>query len=321
MVSRVSARRIPAPGRHRISNASRALVATALLGWLVLGTVAGGLAAPAATPEGTVKTFLRTVYARDYPGAYALISAEDRTVKTKEAYVRENGAFTGVTLKMARALASLIRFERVRTVREGDRATVTFRAILPNADAPEIQTLLLEFDDERLAALSVAERRARVRQLQAMAREGRLPVIVSEHEQWELVREDGVWRVFLNWAGAVTVRFEAMTTADLPWAFAPVQPVIRAKPGETLQAYYRVKNLGDQEITGKARHVLDPPEETGHLQIVSCFCFLQQTLKPGEEQRLPVTFRVDYELPGAIRELRVRYEFYPLDRFPEGERR
>lgn len=64
-----------------------------------------------------------------------------------------------------------------------------------------------------------------------MAEAGRLPAIVGEDEKWELVREDRMGRVFLNWAGAALVRFEAATMAGLPWEFTPVQPVVRAKPG------------------------------------------------------------------------------------------
>ena len=88
-------------------------------------------------------------------------------------------------------------------------------------------------------------------------------------------------------------------------------------PGETLQTFYRVKNLSDREITGKAKHILDPPEETSYLEVVFCFCFLQQTLDPGEEQELPVVFRLNYEVPDSIRQMRVRYEFYPIEKFPE----
>ena len=33
-----------------------------------------------------------------------------------------------------------------------------------------------------------------------------------------------------------------------------------------------------------------------------------------------VVFRVNYDLPDSIREMRVRYEFYPIDKFPRGQR-
>ena len=293
----------------------RPLWAVALGGFLLF-TPLSTRADQAAAPEEVVKTYLRAVYAREYGAAYDWISLEDRKVKTAEEYLRENGAFSGAPLELARTLASLVRFENTKVATAGDRATVTGKVIYPNANDPAIQDLLLEFDEERLTALSPAERAARVDQLRQMARSGRLPVIVGEHEQWELIREDGSWRVFLNWAGAVIVRFEGIIQAGLPWEFTPVQPVVRATPGETLRMFYRVKNLADRRITGKARHTMDPSEETGYLEIVTAFCFLQQTLNPGEAQELPVVFRVNSEIPESIREIRIRYEFYPLDRFP-----
>lgn len=312
--------RVDRPGRSPGGGRSRRAVAASLAGLLAMLPVSassGARGAAAASPEAALTAYLRAVYARDYAAAYDWVSAEDRTVKTREDYVRENGAFSGAALELSRALASLIRFRNLQTKTAGDRATVTLRAVLPDANAPAIQTLLLEFDEERLAALSPAARTALVKRLREMARTGRLPTIVGENEQWELVRGAGGWRVSLNWAGAVAVRFEAETKAGLPWAFAPVQPLVRAIPGETLRTYYRARNLSDHETTGKARHVLEPPEDTGALEIISCFCFLRRTLKPGEEDLLPVVFRVSYDLPASIKEIRVRYEFYPLDQFPE----
>ncbi len=287
---------------------------------LVLASNSGWSPGSADSTQKTLTAYLRAVYARDYRAAYEWISLEDRKLKTKGEYVREKGAFSGTALDLSLALASLIRFENVRTMVEGNRATVTLKATLPDANAPEVQKLLLEFDEERLAALSPAERSAIVGQLREMSRTGRLPVITGEHERWELVREGGHWRLSLNWAGAVVVRFEAVTKVGLPWEFTPLQPIVRAIPGETLQTYYRVKNRSDREVTGKARHILTPPAERGYLQIISCFCFLQQTLKPGQEERLPVVFRVNYDIPTSIKNIRVRYEFYPLEKFPEGTR-
>ncbi len=298
---------------------TRVLGTVTLVGMLVLSAFFWPIQASAATPEETLTVYLTTVYANDYPAAYEWISQQDQRVKTKAEYVREKDALSGVALEFASVLASLIRFENFQTKITGNRATVTFKVILPNANVPAIQELVLEFDQERLDALSLAEHAERVDALRKMIKTEQLPVIIGEHEQWELVREGGSWRVFLNWAGAVEVRFEAATKAGLPWEFVPAQPVVHAMPGETLKTFYRVKNLSDREITGKAKHILDPPEETSYLEVVFCFCFLQQTLDPGEEQELPVVFRVNYEVPDSIRQMRVRYEFYPIEKFPEKE--
>lgn len=80
------------------------------------------------------------------------------------------------------------------------------------------------------------------------------------------------------------VRFEGVTKADLPWEVVPVQPVLRIKPGDTLHTSYRVKNLSHREGSATARHILDPSEKTGHLQIVSWFAFIRQTLEAGESK-------------------------------------
>jgi hypothetical protein len=302
--------------RERISRwRRRGLAVLALLAGTSVGATQP--AAPTQAPEAVLRSHLEAVYARDYPGAYDWIAPEDRALKTREEYARENGTFTGVALEVSRALGALMRFEDVKTTIEGDRATVTLKAILPNANAPEVEGLLLDFDETRLAALTPADRQARLETLREMARAGRLPVVVGESERWELVRAEGSWRVALNWAGAVLVRFEAVTKEGLPWDFEPVRPVIRAKPGETLRTAYRVRNRADREITAKARHVLDPPEETGQLEIVACFCLLQQTLGPGESREVPVVFRVSYDLADTTKEMRVRYEYYPLEKFPE----
>lgn len=291
-----------------------------VLGLLALLMISSARAASAATPEEVLKTYLAAIYARDYTTAYAQIWSEDRTLKTKEEYIQENGAFSGAALELSRTLASHIRYEDLRTTMEGDRAIVTFKAILPDANDPSIDNVVLGFDEHKLAALSASELKAILDTLDAMAKSGRLPVVVGENERWDLVREGGAWRLFLNWAGAVLVHFEAVTKAGLPWEFAPVQSEVRAKPGETLQTSYRVKNLSDRQITGKAQHILKPAEERGYLEIVTCFCFLQQTLNPGEEQLLPVIFRMNYEVPSSLKEMWVRYEFYPLEQFPKDAR-
>ncbi|MGH7474441.1 MAG: hypothetical protein ACREJW_10900, partial [Candidatus Methylomirabilales bacterium] len=103
---------------------------------LLLVTIQSSEAARAAAPEEVVKTYLRAVYARDYRAAYGWISLEDRKVKTDEEYLRENGAFSGAPLELARTLASLVRFENTKMVIAGDRATVTGKVIYPNANDP-----------------------------------------------------------------------------------------------------------------------------------------------------------------------------------------
>jgi len=274
----------------------------------------------AATPEAVLKAYLAALYARNSASAYGLISLADRKLKPDADYLREHPSLSGAALELATALASHIRYERLRTVVEGDRATVAFTAIVPDANHPAIDALVLGFDEKRLAARSPAERRRILEQIEEMERAGRLPVVAGESERWELLRENGTWRVFLNWAGAPVIRFTAAVKAGLPWSFEAAEPLIRATPGEMLRTSYLVKNLSHRTITAKARDILEPPDASRYLEIITCFCAVEQTLEPGESQQLPVVFRVAVDAPESMREMSVHYEFYPVDRFPSSRR-
>lgn len=293
-------------------------LAAVLVAWLMLALPSAAHAAFAAQPpEETLEAYLRAIYARDFATAYELIAQADRELKSKRDYIKENGAFSGAALDLTTLVAAFIRFEyRSINIKGQDDATVTFRAIVPDTHDPVLRDLLLGFDQQGLKALPAGERAARGRQLRQLATTNELPLITGGEETWTLVREHGEWRVVLGWSAALEIHFDAQTMAGLPWSFAPLQPTLRVMPGETLRTYYTVKNLADTPVTAKARHVFATPEHADYLDIIHCFCYLQQTLAPGEEKQFAVVFRPSYETPDAVTELRVRYEFFPLDAFP-----
>ncbi len=289
--------------------------------WLALDvTLFSAGSAHAGAPADVLKAYLGALYAHDSRAAYRLISRADQALKGEADYVREHPDFPGAALEIATALASQIRYERLRTEIEGNRATVTFEALVPDANDPAIDALVLGFDANRLAALSPEGRRRIKQELDERRRAGRLPVAVGDAERWELVREQGAWRVFLNWARALLIRFAADVKAGLPWAFAAIQPIVRATPGEGVRTAYRITNLSDRSITAKARDSVEPPDAARYLDVITCFCFIEQTLAPGESRELPVVFRVAEDVPNAVREISLRYEFYPVERVSAGYR-
>ncbi len=282
-----------------------------------LGTAPPLVHKASAEPQEILKHYLTAVYSRDYDAAYQWVSAADREVKSREQYLRENPSFSGPALRLVRALAHQMEISNLRSVDHGEKTTLRFNLKLPDASDPSLQKIFLDFDLDRINGLSAEEGRAIERQLNNLAKNNRLPTLEGE-EQWELVKEADGWRVFLNWSGATRVLFEAKVMEGLHWRFEPVQDEVFAKPGETLQAFYRAKNLSDNTITAKARHIDEPKELTSkYLEIVQCFCFIQQTLAPGEEKEFPLVFRVNWNAPEEVKEFRVSYEFYPIDKFPK----
>jgi len=269
-------------------------------------------------PVQVLKYYLKAVYARDYRAAYERISVEDRKHKSEVDYLGENPSFLGPALELSSKLTDMIEFRNLRTEILADRATIKFSVRFPDANAPPLQKLLLEFDPDRLARLSIKEIQAVKKKLESMRGQGNLPMIEGE-DSLELARENGQWRVLLGWAGAIRVRFVADVKEGLPWEFRPVQETVLAKPGETLQTFYKVRNLSSKAITAKARHLDEPKKQAAkYLEIIQCFCFIQVTLAPGEEKELPLVFRVHWEAPKDVKEFRVTYDFYPIEKFPQG---
>ena len=93
----------------------------------------------------------------------------------------------------------------------------------------------------------------------------------------------------------VTVRFNADHARNLPWQFNPVQPSVDVKVGQDKLAFYTAENLSDEPVTGMAIFNVAPPKAGIYFAKVDCFCFIEQTLEPGQQVDMPVSFFIDPE--------------------------
>lgn len=91
----------------------------------------------------------------------------------------------------------------------------------------------------------------------------------------------------------ISVRFDANTDPDLPWQFKPLQVTQNIRIGARSFAAYSAKNLSDQPVSGRASFNVSPDAAGKYFTKVECFCFTQQTLQPGQEVRMPVTYYID----------------------------
>ena len=112
------------------------------------------------------------------------------------------------------------------------------------------------------------------------------------------------------------IRFDANVERGMPWAFKPLQVTDTVSIGGRDMAIFTAKNLSDKPITGRASFNVEPEQAGRYFNKVQCFCFTEQTLKPGEEVRMPVIYYVDPAIlqdPEAqdIEQITLSYTFHP----------
>ncbi len=91
----------------------------------------------------------------------------------------------------------------------------------------------------------------------------------------------------------VTVRFLANTNPNLPWRFQPEVDSVRVAVGKRRLIAYSARNLDDSMTTGIATFNVTPAKAGVYFTKIACFCFDEQTLKPGQAVKMPVSFFID----------------------------
>jgi cytochrome c oxidase assembly protein subunit 11 len=122
-------------------------------------------------------------------------------------------------------------------------------------------------------------------------------------------------------ARQITVRFDSNIAAGLPWSFEPERRTVDVHLGEVMTVNYKVTNEAARVTTGQAGYNVSPPTAGIYFEKINCFCFTQQTMKPGETRDMAVVFYVDPKLAkdseeDALKEITLSYTFYPV-REPE----
>ena len=114
----------------------------------------------------------------------------------------------------------------------------------------------------------------------------------------------------------VTVRFDANVAAGLPWRFEPEQRTIDVKLGQVVTVYYSVTNEAARVTAGQAGYNVSPSTVGIYFEKINCFCFTEQTMKPGEKRDMAVVFYVDPKLAAdseqdTLNNITLSYTFYP----------
>ena len=123
----------------------------------------------------------------------------------------------------------------------------------------------------------------------------------------------------------INVRFDGNVSPSLPWTFGPEKNVARIAIGARNMAFFNATNLSNVPITGTASFNVTPEQAGQYFTKIQCFCFTQQTLKPGETMRMPVIYYVDPAILNDkdarnLNEITLSYTFYPDKSAVDSER-
>lgn len=124
-------------------------------------------------------------------------------------------------------------------------------------------------------------------------------------------------------AAFINVRFDANHSPALPWEFKPERSVEKVAVGARDMSVFIAKNLSDKDVSGTATFNVTPVQAGKYFNKIQCFCFTEQTLKAGQQVRMPVLYYVDPDIltdPDTkdISEITLSYTFFPIDPAEKG---
>lgn len=121
----------------------------------------------------------------------------------------------------------------------------------------------------------------------------------------------------------MSIRFDGNVAAGMPWNFRPEHVTDTVDVGARDMAIFLAKNLSDKPVTGRATFNVQPEQAAKYFTKIQCFCFTLQTLKPGQEVRMPVIYYVDPKIlddPDArdVEQITLSYTFNEVKASPTG---
>jgi len=116
----------------------------------------------------------------------------------------------------------------------------------------------------------------------------------------------------------MTIKFNTDVSRNLPWSFRPERREMDVKIGQQGLIAFIAQNNASSPVTGTALYNVTPPKAGKYFHKTQCFCFAEQTLKPGEEMPMPVAFYIDPAIakdPGMddLSTITLSYTFFPAE--------
>lgn len=95
----------------------------------------------------------------------------------------------------------------------------------------------------------------------------------------------------------ITVEFVTTLNNADSMAFSADTARLRVRPGEYRTVDFQGTNKTDREMVVRTMPSISPGMAARYLKQTECFCFTEQTLRPGESRKFSLRFAISPELP------------------------
>ncbi|HYE06422.1 MAG TPA: cytochrome c oxidase assembly protein [Planctomycetota bacterium] len=119
----------------------------------------------------------------------------------------------------------------------------------------------------------------------------------------------------------VEVFFEKKVFDRLPVRFFPDQDLQKVQVGVEHKNVYHFQNLSNRTVHFRPIHQISPPVAGQHFGMRVCFCFQDQTIRPGETKDFEVSYTFAPELLAEVSEVRLCYSLHEIDDADRGSDR
>ncbi len=254
-----------------------------------------------------IAKFLQASYARDYRSAYSYIAARDQHIWSKESYARRHGSLNGFALTLTQTLAARMEISTITRQLGADRVRYEIAYRVPTAD--ELAPALLDWDEEKLNALSNAKQQQLLEKIQNLSKKPDA-VRMNARESLNLIRENGRWKIFYDWASAnkVKVKFAASRGSGINVLISGDEFMV--KKSEPFDVNFTLTNRGHAPASVRLVHHIEPGSAEQRLEMIACGALLPITLQPGASQEITMSYLLT---PGirSGRQIELGYQIQP----------
>jgi hypothetical protein len=241
-----------------------------------------------------VKAYLQAIHARDFDAAYPYISSADRRVRDKQSYLRSQQSLSGFALQLASRLSADMEVWLIKERSGPNRALVEIGYRLPSGD--EIAGQLLDWNSDKLNALSAKEQSAIVEALGKSKKSGKM-ITVEGRETFDLVLEKQGWKIFEDWRSRQRVLFQSAQPKPATLEVKFLRNDMLVKGEEPFQVDLEVINQTHREVWVTVKHSFAPRRIEKNIDMIVCGSLVPFRLGPRETREISSAYILRGSVP------------------------